>query len=437
MLQLQAKLTMSSVEWRGHDVLGFNYCEVGMISVITPTNNPKYLLDCWESLKNQTFQDFEWVIVPNNGCCVDLQNEKICVVPYTEATQSIGKIKNFAFSQGKGDWLLELDHDDILLPTALEELSKVGSDFDFAYCNTANFHNETWKPDVYNRNYGWSTKQFEYQGHALFEHISFEPTPASLRLIYWAPNHFRAWRREFYHKIGGHSDLPVCDDHELVIKTYLNGSMKRIGKCLYLYRIVGNEWNQWLKNNKDIQKVTHELQDKYIYQLIERWAYLNNLKKIDLGGRFGCPKGYISVDRKDAEICCNLNDCWPLLDNSVGVVRAFDILEHLSNPVHTMSEIHRVLAPGGYLISMTPSTDGRGAFQDPTHITFWNENSFWYYTRAEQAKYTDNNSIRFQTMRLKTDYPSDWHRQHNISYVYADLAVLKDRVDRLPGLVEI
>ena len=30
--------------------------------------------------------------------------------------------------------------------------------------------------------------------------------------------------------------------------------------------------------------------------------------------------------------------------------------------------------------ALTPSTDGRGAFQDPTHVSFYNENSFWYFT---------------------------------------------------------
>ncbi len=29
---------------------------------------------------------------------------------------------------------------------------------------------------------------------------------------------------------------------------------------------------------------------------------------------------------------------------------------------------------------LVPSTDGRGAFQDPTHVSFWNINSFMYYS---------------------------------------------------------
>ncbi len=29
----------------------------------------------------------------------------------------------------------------------------------------------------------------------------------------------------------------------------------------------------------------------------------------------------------------------------------------------------------GWFLSQTPSTDGRGAFQDPTHVSMWNSNS--------------------------------------------------------------
>jgi O-antigen biosynthesis protein len=37
------------------------------------------------------------------------------------------------------------------------------------------------------------------------------------------------------------------------------------------------------------------------------------------------------------------------------------------------------LVPGGWLLAATPSTDVRGAFQDPTNCSFWNvPNSFWY-----------------------------------------------------------
>lgn len=37
------------------------------LSLITPTHKPDYLLEAYRSLKLQTLEDWEWVIVPNGG----------------------------------------------------------------------------------------------------------------------------------------------------------------------------------------------------------------------------------------------------------------------------------------------------------------------------------------------------------------------------------
>jgi hypothetical protein len=71
--------------------------------------------------------------------------------------------------------------------------------------------------------------------------------------------------------------------------------------------------------------------------------------------------------------------------------------------------------------------DGRGAFQDPTHA------SFWYYTRADQNRFIDC-PVRFQANRLKNFFPSEWHRDHQIVCVKADLLKVAGRV---PGGVAI
>jgi len=69
----------------------------------------------------------------------------------------------------------------------------------------------------------------------------------------------------------------------------------------------------------------------------------------------------------------------------------------------------------GILISQTPLTDGRGAWQNPTHVSFWNENSFWYWTLPEQMKYINNK--RFFESNLITYFPSNWYKKNNISCV--------------------
>ena len=67
------------------------------------------------------------------------------------------------------------------------------------------------------------------------------------------------------------------------------------------------------------------------------------------------------------------------------MIRAVDFLEHVPDKVALFNELYRLLAHGGMLLSLTPSTDGRGAFQDPTHVAYYNENSFWYFTDANYA----------------------------------------------------
>lgn len=95
--------------------------------------------------------------------------------------------------------------------------------------------------------------------------------------------------------------------------------------------------------------------------------------------------GYICVDIVNADVIADLNDRWPFEDNSIEYIRAYDALEHLKDPIHTMNEAYRVLKEGGVFEIFVPSTDGRGAWQDPSHISYYNQNSFWYYCKEYPA----------------------------------------------------
>ena len=96
-------------------------------------------------------------------------------------------------------------------------------------------------------------------------------------------------------------------------------------------------------------------------------------------------EGYENIDSRPEvlpDVVLDVCDGLPYSDNSVDEVRAFDFLEHIpiGKTVEVIEGIWRILKPGGIFESLTPSTDGRGAFQDPTHVSFWNENSWLYYS---------------------------------------------------------
>lgn len=104
--------------------------------------------------------------------------------------------------------------------------------------------------------------------------------------------------------------------------------------------------------------------------------------KLNLGCCDACLSGFVNVDLVSGpgvDQAADLRDAWPWDENSVEHVRAWDIIEHLPDKIHTMNEIYRVLSPGGSAEIVVPTTDGPGAFQDPTHVSFWNRRSFLYY----------------------------------------------------------
>jgi len=114
-------------------------------------------------------------------------------------------------------------------------------------------------------------------------------------------------------------------------------------------------------------------------------------------------------------------------------VRAVNFLEYVPAKVPLINELYRLLAPGGMLLTMTPSSDGRGAYQDPTHVAYYNENSFWYYTDDQYRTFVPDLEARFQSSRLVTYFPSEWHSQNDISYVVANLIAMKDGAARCGG----
>jgi glycosyltransferase involved in cell wall biosynthesis len=104
------------------------------------------------------------------------------------------------------------------------------------------------------------------------------------------------------------------------------------------------------------------------------------LPRLNLGCADAHIAGMCNVDRTaPADQIADLRFSWPWSDSSVEFIRAHDIIEHLPDRIHTMNEIWRVLRPGARIEIAVPTTLGTGAFQDPTHVSYWNRRSFLYF----------------------------------------------------------
>jgi SAM-dependent methyltransferase len=69
-----------------------------------------------------------------------------------------------------------------------------------------------------------------------------------------------------------------------------------------------------------------------------------------------------------------------LLENSFDVIVANDVLEHVSNLELLMGNALKLLAIGGRFLINVPYELSLGAWQDPTHLRAFNQNSWLYYT---------------------------------------------------------
>ena len=115
------------------------------------------------------------------------------------------------------------------------------------------------------------------------------------------------------------------------------------------------------------------------------------MTKLDLGSGGRKIAGYLSVDNDPAtlpHVLHNIEERFPFDNSTVDEVRAHHILEHIRTEKKTfvMYEIWRVLKPGGPVSIEIPLFPYPQSVMDPTHISFWVRESFWYYEHGNRFR---------------------------------------------------
>lgn len=407
-----------------------------MISIFTASHDTKFLHRAEWSLIEQTEQDWEWIVLLNGPAIEqdwERSDARTIVLHSSDDSGFIGALKAEAVAHCKGDIIIELDHDDELAPDALEKVKwafNIDPSICFVYSDTAQIDEDS-KPDLseFSADHGWLYyTEGEYKAA-----MSFEPFPHNVSYIWYAPNHLRAFRGSAYDAVGGYNtNLEVLDDQDLMARLYQYGEFYHLPYCLYFQRVHSGNTQRDPEKNARIQRETQVMYHETIEANALAWAERRGLLALDLGAYHNKREGYLGVDMREGESVDYVSDFLDLdlPDNSVGVIRAVDFLEHTPDRIRVMEKIWRLLAHGGMLLSDTPSADGRGAFQDPTHISYWNENSFWYFTDPNYKKYIETEAD-FHTSLLYTYYPSEFHQIRQIPYVRANLVAMKNYKSRL------
>ncbi len=105
--------------------------------------------------------------------------------------------------------------------------------------------------------------------------------------------------------------------------------------------------------------------------------------------------GYIGVDIRKlpgVDIIHDLNIFpWPIQRESVDLIVASHVIEHVDNVIPFISEIHAVLKKGGKAVIRYPHFSQRHTFRDPTHKRFMTLESLDYFILGSElfGEYSD------------------------------------------------
>jgi glycosyltransferase involved in cell wall biosynthesis len=255
---------------------------------------------------NQTDPNWEWVLHDDSNNEADasrlekffasLNDSRIKYFRFnTQSGGFIGCSKKRAANLCSGEYLAELDHDDLLMPDLTAKILQHAQGFDFIYSNWASVvvnEDESFGMGEYFGESGFMMGYGSYKTTVALNPLNGFPAeykeciaapinPKTMRHIVSMPNHIRIWNKKFYDAIGGHNpNLGVADDYELFVRSFLSG-----GRFLHLdmlgYLQVHAANRTTFTRNAEIQYLWNsvlaacdeKIKQEFELRNIDDWAY--------------------------------------------------------------------------------------------------------------------------------------------------------------------
>ncbi|MBU3112280.1 glycosyltransferase [Clostridium lacusfryxellense] len=262
--------------------------DIPLVSVFTAAYKSKEkILRPYHSLLNQTYTNWEWVIVDDSGDEDATYNHDLLplddprVRRYRQDSRNgyIGSTKRYAAGLCTGEILVEVDHDDELTVDCLEKIVHAFQNHPecgFAYGDCA----EVYVGSNHANWYGWDCGF----GYAVYYRVWVHGmnrwqnvlrntiiNVSTIRHLVGLPNHPRAWTKDCYHLLGGHrEELLVADDYDMLVRTFLCTKYVAIPDLLYIQYRNENGDNSTFSRNDQIQLLVKELNSYYGERISER-----------------------------------------------------------------------------------------------------------------------------------------------------------------------
>lgn len=223
------------------------------ISVIIPLYNAEeYVGECLDSILQQTFQNFEVIVV--DDCSTDSSREIVeSYIPKFNGRLKLSKTKknsgsggyvprNIGFTLARGEYVFFVDADDFILLTALETLYNAAKEYDAEVVYSAT-HYQLKKQDLVRVLKDGKGKKFQEDGIEDTPTLIVDDPDKSLHTLIFEKGFTTPWtqfvRREFL--IKNHitfPEIPKAGDYIWVINVYCHAKrFLRFTTPLYFYRI--------------------------------------------------------------------------------------------------------------------------------------------------------------------------------------------------------
>jgi glycosyltransferase involved in cell wall biosynthesis len=263
-------------------------------------NSYQKFLRPYTSLKAQTMGDWEWVVLDDSPDEKHFDFLKKVVGGdsrvrlYRRAANSgnIGNVKNEVASMCRGTYVLELDHDDEILPDCFKDAVRAfqtDPQVGFVYMDGAHLY-ENHTPHSYGDHFGLGYCGYYCQKfRGTWVNVISTPNINNISLshIVALPNHPRIWKRSVLNEIGNYSEyLPICDDQELIMRTAIKTKMARVHKLAYI-QYMNDGWNNFsLIRNSEINRLGPQF---IVPQAYREYKIDERMKELDA---FETPSGY-------------------------------------------------------------------------------------------------------------------------------------------------
>lgn len=362
-----------------------------MVSIIVPTwNQNEMTMECITAIRQCT-DDCEIVVV-DNGSDPPFARPYTgfieCRVLRNEANLGFPVAVNQGIRESRGDVVVLLNNDVVVTPKWTDRLASALDEYDIVgpmtnYC--------TGRQRVQISPYGNQVELYKASDE-------WAEAWADHRLpVRWVIGFCMAFRKSLCDEIGlfDESLWPCCGEEiDFCLRAEKAGYRTGIVTGCYVHHegsVTFKEINGEHPYNDIVDRNNKHLEDRWGKEWSNQDMGFNERPRgtsINLGCGNAHLEGFTNIDNREEvapELLCDVTLGLPFEDSSVDLVRADDFLEHIpiGKVIPLMNEIWRVLKPDGIFESLTPSTDGRGAFQDPTHVSFWNRNSWDYYSKKK------------------------------------------------------